>query len=62
MMEWSPHQAVEFGHQPSELIRILNELGYIPKTSQRKLLTGMAWTALDGLHSGTSRNVLFVHR
>lgn len=62
MMEWSPHQAIEFGHQPSELIRILNEFGYIPKTSQRKLLAGMAWTALDGLHSGASRNVLFVHR
>jgi FkbM family methyltransferase len=62
MMEWSPHQAVEFGHQPSEIIQILKEFGYTPKTSQRKLLTGMAWTALDGLHSGASRNVLFVHR
>ncbi len=62
MMEWSPHQAVEFGHQPSELIQVLAEFRYVPITPQQKLLTGTPRSALDNLRSGASRNVLFVHR
>jgi hypothetical protein len=62
MMEWSPHQTVEFGHQPSELMQVLDELGYVPRSLEQKLLSGTAWSALDDLPSGASRNVMFIHQ
>lgn len=62
MMEWAPHQTIEFGHQPSELIQLLDEFNYEPTNPRRKLPSETSWSALEDLQPGASRNVMFVPR
>ena len=61
VMEWSPQQIQEFGHQPNDLRALLVELDYEPIEFKRSKLVKINWNELDLIRHGYSQNVVFRH-
>jgi len=61
VMEWSPQQIQEFGHQPSDLRALLENLGYEPIKFKRSKIVKIHWNDLELIPYGSSQNVVFRH-
>ena len=61
VMEWSPQQIQEFGHQPDDLRALLVDLNYEPVKFKRSKIVKINWNELDLIQHGYSQNVVFRH-
>ncbi len=61
VMEWSPQQIQEFGHQPSDLRALLENLRYELIKFKRSKIVKIHWNDLELIPYGSSQNVVFRH-
>jgi len=61
VMEWSPQQIQEFGHQPGDLRALLEDLCYEPIKFKRSKIVKIHWNDLELIPYGSSQNVVFRH-